>query len=138
MSLLKKFALTPRKLFLIDGLGASLTALLLSQVVARFESAFGMPRQVVYGLAGLAAVFAVYSITCHLRLKNRWRPYLRGIATANLLYCALSLGCCIYFRETLTVLGWAYFTGEILIVLALVRVEWAMLSKAGADSLLTG
>ena len=121
-----KIAWTPRKLFLIDGLGASLTVLLLSQLVARFERTFGMPSRVVYALAALAGVFAVYSLTCHFLLRTNGRPYLRAIAVANLLYCALSLGCCIYFADSLTVLGWAYFAGEILIVLALVRAEWAV------------
>lgn len=121
-----KVTLTPRKLFLIDGLGASLTVLLLSQVVAPFERTFGMPSRVVYALAALAGVFAVYSLTCHFLLSTDWRPYLRGIAVANMLYCALSLGCCVYFADSLTALGWTYFAGEILIVLALVRTEWAM------------
>jgi hypothetical protein len=121
--------LTPKKLFLIDGMGAVLTALLLSQLLARLIPVFGMPRAILYPLAGIAACFAAYSFTCHLLIKQNWAPFLRGIAVANTLYCLTTLGCVIYLWDSLTWLGIAYFIGEILIVMTLVRAEIKMSQK---------
>ncbi len=126
MQRLNKLALTPKRLFLIDSLGAVLTALLLSQVLARFETVFGMPRNILYILAGVAVVFAIYSFLCHLLVKDNWRSYLILIAIANTLYCMVTLGLVVYYFGRLTYLGVAYFIGEIIIVLSLVRIELAM------------
>lgn len=115
--------LTPRQLFLIDGIGAIVTALLLSQVLARWQPLFGMPREILYVLAAIAGGFAVYSLLCHLRLTDRWKPYLRAIAIANTLYCLVTLGLVVYLRASLTWLGIAYFIGEIAVVMTLVSVE---------------
>ncbi len=115
--------LTYPRLFRLDGFGALLTALLLSQVLARFESVFGMPRDILFILAGTAACFAVYSFSCSLFIKENGRPFLLGIATANFIYCLVTLSLVIYLNPILTGLGMAYFIGEILLVMALVAVE---------------
>lgn len=112
-------------MFLIDGLGAIVTAILLSQVLARFETVFGMPRDILWVLAGAAGCFAVYSISCHLFLKKNGKPFLQGIAIANLIYCLTTLVLVIYLRESLTYLGLAYFIGEMIIILILVRWEFS-------------
>jgi cation transport ATPase len=121
---------TINKLFLIDGIGAIITALLLSQVLARYESVFGMPASLLYILAGVAACFAVYSLTCYWRIKEGGAPFLTGIAVANTLYCIATLGIVAYRFDTLTWLGVAYFIGEVLVVMALVSVELGAARKA--------
>ncbi len=116
-------------LFLIDGIGAIVTALLLSQVLARFESTFGMPKDILYILAAIAGCFAVYSLSCHFGLKRNRAPYLKAIAVANTLYCMTTLVLVIYCYPSLTWLGVAYFIGEIVIVMTLVRIEWRAIQK---------
>lgn len=116
--------ISPKQLFLVDGIGAIVTALLLSQVLARFEAVFGMPSEILYLLAGIAACFAIYSITCHLVVKENWRAFLKGIAIANTIYCLITLGLIIYLKNSITWWGIAYFFGEIIIVMTLVRIEW--------------
>lgn len=115
--------LSYKTLFQIDGIGALVTATLLSQVLARWVSAFGMPKEILYVLAGIAGCFALYSLSCYFWLKGNWVPYLKGIAVANTIYCLITLTLVIYLNKSLTWLGIAYFTGEIIIVMALVRLE---------------
>jgi hypothetical protein len=51
-----------------------ITGLLLSQVLARFESLFGMPKEILWVLSGVAFLFALYSITCHVIIKKElWK-----------------------------------------------------------------
>lgn len=116
--------LTYPKLFRLDGLGAVLTALLLSQVLARLESVFGMPADILFILAGVAAGFAVYSFSCSFWIKEKGKPYLLAIALANSIYCLVTFSLIIYLYPSLTWLGMAYFLGEIALVMTLVYVEF--------------
>ena len=115
--------LNPRRLFLIDGFGAILSAFLLGIVMTRYESTFGMPRETLYFLASLPCVFAVYDFFCYLLVAESWRPYLNIIAIANLIYCCISIGFLFYHYQKLTSLGWIYFLLEVIIIIILVIVE---------------
>lgn len=119
----------PKGLFLIDGLGALLTAFLVGIVLRMFEDAFGMPSKFLDFLSVLGGVFAIYSISCYLFVPKNWRIFLRVIAIANLLYCLLTAVLVILLYQQLTILGVIYFIGEILIVIALVYVEWSVSSE---------
>lgn len=113
----------PRTLFLIDGLGALLTAFMSGVILERWQPLFGMPERVLYILAAIALVFSAYSLINYWRFGGRWRVFMRGIALANLLYCIATIFLVILFREQLTGLGIAYFIIEAIVVLILVRLE---------------
>lgn len=125
--------LTPRQLFRLDALGALLTALLLGVVLPAFQPLFGMPVNVLHVLAGIAVVFFLYSLSCHFRAGEKWRPLLRAIALANLAYCFLTMGLVVYWWEQLTVLGVLYFVGEAGIVLGLAGVELKMVARPAGE-----
>lgn len=118
-----RWALAPRSLFLLDGLGALLSALLLSQVLARFPVLFGMPRGSLYVLAAFPCLFALYDGYVYLRVAAYRSWHLRVIAFANLGYCAVSAGFLFLHRPDLTTLGWTYFLLELAILIALIRVQ---------------
>lgn len=121
-----------KTLFLIDGLGALLSASLLGLVLPRFEDSVGMPPAILYPLAGVAGLFCLYSLTCYTRPSLQQPRYLRLIAGANLSYCALTLGCVIYLTRSLSWLGHAYFIGEIMLVVGLALVEMRQARLADA------
>lgn len=125
----------PKKLFLIDSLGALFSALLLGVVLVNFESAFGIPKNVFYFLALIASLFLFYSSLCYFFLKENWKPYLITIAAGNLLYCCLTVGVLFYFYETITVLGMLYFIGEVAVILMLAIVELKSALVLGATAL---
>ena len=113
-----------KNLFLIDGIGALVSAIFLGIVLVSLHSLIGMPRNILYLLAVIPCFFAVYSFTCHFAAIKNWQPYLKIIAVANLLYCCLTLGLVLGLREQLTYLGIGYFIIEIIIVVALAIFEW--------------
>ena len=113
----------PRQLFLIDALGATLSALLLGGVLVYFRELIGLPQRTLYLLAGLAALFAVYSFICFWWAPVNWRPLLRLIAMVNLLYCCLT-AVLVFLHQNVTALGIAYFVAEIIIVVSLALYEW--------------
>jgi len=127
---LDKLTANPKRLFLIDSLGAFLTAFLLGAVLTRFEDNVGMPRKVLYSLSILACLYAIYSIGCYFFAGRNWRPFLKAIAMANLLYCCLTMGLVISFYQSLTILGLTYFLGELIVIGALIFTELLTVSKS--------
>ncbi len=115
--------INPKQLFLMDGLGALLSAFMLGFVLVKFESIFGMPALVLYWLAGLAGIFAIYSFSCFIGFGKNWRIYLKAIALVNLTYCGLTLSLVIYLYQLLTIWGFIYFMLEIIIVVTLSVIE---------------
>jgi len=113
-----------RQIFLIDCLGALVSTVMLGVVLVRFEGAFGMPVPVLYALASIALVFACYSFLGFMGKLGPRGIYLQIIATANLLYCCLTLVLVWYHFPSLTALGIAYFVLEKLIVVPLAMFEW--------------
>jgi hypothetical protein len=126
----KKLEFTP-KLFLIDAVGALLTAFLLGVVLSNFQYYFGMPKEILKPLAITAFIFCIYSFSCYFLLKRNWRSFLKAIALANLLYCLCTSILIVLFFEDLTILGLVYFIGEIAVVGILVFVELSVVKKNG-------
>ncbi|MEQ9375992.1 MAG: hypothetical protein RIG68_12485 [Imperialibacter sp.] len=117
----------PKKLFLFDGFGASLSAFLLGVVLVKLQTLFGIPAATLYTLAAFPVIFAVYDYYCYRRVAYQLGPFLKGIALLNLLYCCLSIGLAVYHYGTITNLGWIYLLIEVLIVglLALIEIKVA-------------
>lgn len=112
-----------KRLFLIDGLGALLSAFFLGIVLVSLNEAIGMPVNVLYLLAFLACTFSVYSLVCARCTPENWRPFLMAIAIVNLLYCCLTVSLVVFYYQELTILGLLYFTFEILIIVILATAE---------------
>ena len=113
----------PRTIFLIDGIGAIVSAVMLGIVLPLLQDLIGMPTEVLYYLASAAVMFAIYSLSCALIVPIKWPTFLRIIAFVNLTYCAVSVGLVYHYYPQLTKLGMAYFTIEKLIVIYIVMME---------------
>jgi FtsH-binding integral membrane protein len=132
--LIARLVRSPRTLFLVDGVGALVTALLVGVVLPTLGEHIGTPRPVLRALALTAAVFAAYSLTCAATRPRRWPGYLRGIALANAGYCLVTAALLIRFSATLRALDWLYFVGEIVVVWALVTLELRVARAAVTDA----
>jgi len=121
--LITKAELNPKKLFLIDGFGAILSAFLLGVVLVKFEEIFGIPTSVLYFLATIPIFFVIYDVFCyqkHLKIGL----LLKGIAVLNILYCCISIGLISYHFSSITILGWTYIIVEIILVSFLAMIEF--------------
>lgn len=119
----------PKRIFLIDAVGALTSAFLLAIVLVYFQTYIGLTISNLYLLAGLAALFFIYSFSSFLWAKDNWRFWMRGIALINLSYCILTLILCFLHYPEMKPLGWIYFIGESAIVLSLSWVEWRRASS---------
>lgn len=129
---LKKTSLNPKKLFVIDGLGALVSAFSLGIVLVKLESVFGIPKKTLYFLAFIPCVFALFDLYCYFKNNGNFAVGLKIIAFANLLYCCLSIGFAFYHHQKLTTLGWLYIIIEIAIVASIAYVELRAARKLSA------
>lgn len=127
--IIDKLTSNTKQLFLVDGLGAFLTAFFLVVILARYEGSFGMPGRILYFLSFVAGIYAVYSFICYFFILSKWRPYLKAVAIANIIYCCLTIGLVGYFYQSLTTLGVIYFFLEVIIMSGLILIELIVISK---------
>ncbi|WP_424961380.1 hypothetical protein [Ekhidna sp.] len=116
--------LSIRKIFLIDSIGALLSAILLGLVLVHYHSLIGMPAHVLRVLAGVALLFMIYSFSCYYVNPVNAKARLRTIAIANLRYCVTTLILMGVYFDELTLLGLTYFMLEILVITFLARFEF--------------
>lgn len=119
----------PKKLFLIDGIGALVSAFLLGVVLVKLQLLFGIPSGKLYFLAVFPLVFAGYDCFAYLQARQKQAKLLKGIAMCNLVYCFISLGALLTHLEMITILGWTYILSEILVVSSLALVEFNIAQK---------
>lgn len=126
---IKYFTFNPKHIFLIDGLGALISASLLGMVVFKLETILGIPKQMLSVLTIPPLVFAVYDLFCFLFFKKNYRLKLTIIACCNLAYCVLSVVLAFYYLNSITFWGWAYLLVEILIVTIIAIIEFQIAKK---------
>ena len=131
---IKKLELYPKIIFLIDGLGALLTAFFLFVILKTFNEYFGISQITLTYLSLISFVFFFYSIACFFLLGNHWKPFLKVISIANFLYCILTLGIVIYFYQSITLLGIIYFLVEIIVVCGLVFMELKTITACNTEN----
>jgi len=134
--LIKYYEKKPKKLFLTDGTGALLSAVLLGIVLVEFESFFGIPRRTLYFLALLPCIFAVYDFYFFVKKRQRVERSLKGIALMNLLYSLLSVSLAIYHHKALTYFGWLYIVLEVTIVITLVNLEYRVANECSSNKII--
>lgn len=126
---INKASLNPKILFLIDGSGAILSALLLGVVLVQFEQVFGIPSSTLYLLASLPCLFAIYDWYCYREGDAYLGKRLKGIALMNVSYCCISVGLAFYHIQTITYSGRIYIALEVMIVIALAFIEYQVAGR---------
>ena len=122
-NLIVHFTLRPGKLFLIDSIGAGITALCLLALNTLIEPHAGLPTELMNRLIITALIFSCYSITCAGLVKNKHGFFMRMIALANTLYALFTAGLWIKYQNTLGLLSKFYFPFEIILIVGLVVLE---------------
>ena len=115
--------LEPKTIFLIDGIGALLSAIMLALVMVRYQNIFGIPQNMLYFLAIWPCVFAVYDCYCFINKTRDNSTRLRVIALLNLIYIILSFLMATKHQAEIHGWGWAYIVAEIIVLFVLVNIE---------------
>jgi hypothetical protein len=128
--MINKLIANPKQLFLIDALGALITASILTIVAIQFPDFFGLPSQTLFVLAGIAFTYSFYSFSCYYFSPGNWRPFLVAIILANTFYIAVTMALVLNFFCSVTTWGLLYFFAEMLVIGCLLLIERkALLNK---------
>lgn len=93
--------LSERSIFLLDGIGALLSACFTGLILIRYSFFLGINVSTLQNLAILPTTYAIYSLSCYFFVSKTKPWMLLTIIGANLFYCLISLGL-IFFRERIT------------------------------------
>ncbi len=127
--MIQSFITNPKKLFLMDALGAAVSAISLGVVLVKLERVFGIPPNTLFILATFPILFILYDLFCLTKNKNDVRLFLKGIAIANILYCCLSIVMALYHFKIITIFGYLYILIEVIITFTLAVFEYKVASK---------
>lgn len=120
--------LNERNIFLLDGVGAVVSASFTGLVLPRYSLFLGINVSLLQSLALLPAVYALYSLSCYFVVKKTKPWMLLAIMGANFLYCLISLGL-ILFRERITWRAQSLLGFEIAIILLIIFLEFRIYKK---------
>lgn len=110
--------------FLIDGIGAFVSALLLFILLIFFQEETGIPVAVLKILIVVAVCYFCFSMFCYFVIqKTLARRMLKVLIVLNFLYCAASLAVVLFFWNELAVPGKIYLLLEVLVLLFLIHFE---------------
>ncbi len=115
--------LTPNKLFLIDAIGALLTAATHGIIFIIFIEYIGLGAEKLYFLSALACLFFLFSSVNSAKLFSSWRRNLKIISSGNLIFCLITLSMVFLYFEQMTLFAKIYFLWEAILVLVLAFFE---------------
>ena len=118
-----------QNIFLLDGIGAFVSTLLVGGVLPLLDDWIGMPTPVLQRLAILSFLYCLYDFCCFRWANKQQTIWLCGVICANLLHSILTLAYMLQYASQLKTLGIIYFVIEILIVLVLVFYEGKVAKK---------
>ncbi|OAV44601.1 hypothetical protein [Lewinella sp. 4G2] len=126
MDAIRYFTGQPKKLLLLDAMGAFVSIFVTRVVLVHFQAYFGIPLSALYLLATVPVFFVVFDLYSVLfpRVDAAWA--LRIIALLNVGYCCLTVAVACWHFTTYTGLAWLYLILEIAIILGLARLEWSV------------
>lgn len=132
--IINSFRSNPYQLFLLDGIGALISASLLLAILYLLPNFFSFSDSTILILSVVAYFFSIYSLVCSQTKPKKWSPFLVFIAISNLIYCAVT-GLLVFTAWTqLAILEIIYFLIEIVIVSILVFLEIKVALAKGSIS----
>lgn len=126
---LDKLSNNAKVVFLLDAIGALLSALFIFIILTYFENQIGVPAKTLIFLIIVAIVLSIFSFCCYLIQNKNLKQNLKVISRANIIYCILTIITLFAYRQVITKLGLLYFIFEIFIIILIVIVELKTINK---------
>lgn len=128
-SIISYFVKNPKAIFLVDSIGAFLSACCLLIIARFYSNYFGINPSTLQLLTILPILFCIYSACCYLLIRRSYKPFILIIAMANFLYCLITLVLMCTLYSELTILGLSYFVVELMIIGIIIYLEFNISSK---------
>ena len=115
--------ITRRQTFIIDGIGALVSVLLLGVILPMFADRLGLPPHIFRSLALWALGCLVFDTLVLASFPEPPRKWLARVMSLNATYCVITACLMWQHQDVITVLGWSYFALEMLVLMCLVYWE---------------
>lgn len=126
-SIITRFSANPKQLLGLDLCGALLSTIVMGLIFWKLYVYFGISKSTFKVLFLVALLILTCSSFCYFSIKDKtnkpYKPYLWVLIFINSSYCFITLSILIGFYSKLTVIGFAYFLIEILVIISLVLIE---------------
>jgi hypothetical protein len=136
-TIIDKISNNAKIVFLIDSIGALLSALFIFIILTFFENKIGIPAKTLIFLIIFTIVLSLFSFCCYLIQNKNLKLNFKVISRANILYCILTIITLVAYRQVIPILGLLYFIFEIFIIILIVKVELKTINKLN-DKLANG
>lgn len=140
-SIALKLSLNPKRLFLLDGIGALISALFLGMILPAYANLVGLPIYLMKFLASLALVLCIYSLACYFLLpkldvkqNSEYIPNIKIMIYSNITYVILTVGLIIYHYKKVKIYGMIYFLGEIITMMFIIVLEQQVMTHIRKSS----
>lgn len=124
-----KMKLDKKNIFLVDGVGATLSALSTGLLLPLLYQWTGVPLHVSLPLAFLGFLFAACSVSCFWFVQQPRPALLMAMMGANLFYCAVSIAIIVNL-DGIKDWGRAFLFAEALAIAAIIVLEAAVLKRS--------
>ena len=128
MSNIESFINAPKKVFLLDAIGAffSMFILFLVHEVIHYNF-FNLPNTPIVFMYCLAGSYMIFSIISYCVVLNNWKQLLQIVITLNWIYIIIIIGVIFLFKNEITLHGLCYFIVEIVVLLLVITIECKVL-----------
>ncbi len=118
----------PKRLLLVDAVGAVLTNILLNSFVRNFSQLFGLSKSELSLLSVSAVIVLFCSLSIYFLVRSSWRPIFFILGLLNLSYISITLYV-IYSSASITPFGKIYLFAEIVLIAILVYFEFLISNR---------
>jgi hypothetical protein len=133
MNMKNYFIQHPKRLFLLDGVGAALSLLTLLVLFFFFQEEVGFSTDVfVVLIVGAVSLFA-FDAFCYFNVDPPFQRYILLMAVSNVAYSVFVAVGLLYHSAEISLFTWIYFSLEIFILALLVRLELKVAFEANGE-----
>jgi hypothetical protein len=123
----------PLFVFLIDGIGAFISAFFLGFVLKWLANYVHIPPKMLCILTLPALVYMFFSLACYVAKVKNWAFFLKITLAGNIFYFCLSIFATFIFYPSINILGLIYLGSECLILLFLICLEYELITQKYAQ-----
>jgi hypothetical protein len=113
-------------LFLVDGLGAVFTFVLLTFLINKTELFNGIPNSYLSKLSLLPLLLALISLSTYFIKPIKWRWIMNSVAILNLTYCIITFTLSVLFFKDIKAITIFFFLSEAVVIIPLSLYEYQL------------
>lgn len=127
------FIQNPKRIILLDGVGAAFSLLVLLVLFFFFQEEVGFSNDVFLLLIITAVSIVAFDAFCYFHVDPPYQRYILVMALSNVAYSVFTAVGLVYHADQISLFTWIYFSLEIIILAFLVSLELRVAFEANSE-----